>query len=80
MRVDGVRRRILGSTRTTLHQEVRTMARDSGPVTEKEFAAFEEAMEEQIMELREALAEDPGGDPEDYEPGSDVSSSYDWVL
>jgi hypothetical protein len=42
------------------------MARDTEPMTDSELDAFEEAMNEQAEELREALAEDLGGDPEDY--------------
>lgn len=42
------------------------MARDLEPLTDEEFAAFEAAMEEQAEWLREALAEDLGGHPEDY--------------
>lgn len=42
------------------------MARDTEPMTDSELDAFEEAIDEQAEELREALAEDLGGDPEDY--------------
>jgi len=35
-------------------------------MTDGELDAFEEAMDEQAEELREALVEDLGGDPEDY--------------
>ncbi|MEF8777158.1 MAG: hypothetical protein V5A43_11755 [Haloarculaceae archaeon] len=35
-------------------------------MTDEEFDAFEDAMERQGEDLREALAEDLGGDPEDY--------------
>ena len=35
-------------------------------MTDEELDAFQDAMEEQGEELREALAEDLGGDPEDY--------------
>lgn len=42
------------------------MARDQAPLTEEELAAFGEEMERQAQEIREALAEDLGGDPEDY--------------
>jgi len=35
-------------------------------MTDEELEAFQDAMEEQGEELREALAEDLGGDPEDY--------------
>jgi hypothetical protein len=36
-------------------------------MTDEEIEEFEEAMDEQAEELREALAEDLGGDPEDYQ-------------
>lgn len=39
---------------------------DHEPMTDEEFEAFEEAMDDQAEELREALAEDLGGDPDDY--------------
>lgn len=42
------------------------MARDTEPMTEAEFEALRAAMEEQREALHEALAEDLGGDPEDY--------------
>ena len=42
------------------------MARDTEPMTDEELEAFEQAMDEQAEELRETLAEDFGGDPEDY--------------
>lgn len=35
-------------------------------VTDAEFEALREAMDEQRAEIREALAEDLGGKPEDY--------------
>jgi hypothetical protein len=35
-------------------------------MTDEELDEFEAAMEKQGVELREALAEDLGGDPEDY--------------
>ncbi|MFQ3475821.1 MULTISPECIES: hypothetical protein [Halonotius] len=35
-------------------------------MTDEEIAEFEAAMDEQAEQLREALAEDLGGDPEDY--------------
>jgi len=40
------------------------MARE--PMTDDEFDAFNEAMDEQAKEPRESLAENLGGDPEDY--------------
>ena len=45
------------------------MARDIESMTDEELAEFKEAMEEQGEELREALAEDLGGEPEDYRAG-----------
>jgi len=36
------------------------------PVTDAEIDALREEMEEQRVEIREALAEDLGGDPDDY--------------
>ena len=42
------------------------MAQDQAPMTDEELEEFEAAMEEQGEELREALAEDLGGDPDDY--------------
>lgn len=45
------------------------MARDSPePLTEEELAEFKARMDEQSEKLREALAEDLGGEPEDYRP------------
>ena len=42
------------------------MARDQEPMTDEELEEFEDAMDEQGEELREALAEDLGGDPDDH--------------
>lgn len=42
-------------------------------MTDEELEEFQEAMEEQGEELREALAEDLGGDPEDYRAGQTVA-------
>jgi len=42
------------------------MARDQEPMTDEEIAAFEAAINEQADQLREDLAEDLGGEPEDY--------------
>ena len=36
------------------------------PMSEEELAAFKEEMAKQREQLHEALAEDLGGDPEDY--------------
>ena len=43
------------------------MARDQKPVTEEEIQALQEEMDDQREEIREALAEDLGGEPEDYD-------------
>lgn len=56
------------------------MARNPEPMTPEEFETLQEEMEEQSQELREALAEDLGGDPADYRPGAaldEISSSED---
>lgn len=42
------------------------MARDQGPVSEEELAALQKEMAEQREQIREDLAADLGGDPEDY--------------
>lgn len=43
------------------------MAQDQEPVREDELEALREEMNEQRAEIREALAEDLGGEPEDYD-------------
>jgi hypothetical protein len=43
------------------------MARDQEPITEAEIEAAKAEMREQQQEMREQLAEDLGGDPEDYD-------------
>jgi hypothetical protein len=43
------------------------MARDQEPVSEEELRAFQEEMDDQREEIREALAEDLGWEPEDYD-------------
>lgn len=43
------------------------MARD--PMTAEEFEQFREAMDEQREELLRALAQDLGGEPDDYRVG-----------
>lgn len=43
------------------------MARNQEPVSEEEIEALREEMDEQREDIREALAEDLGGDPEDYD-------------
>lgn len=42
------------------------MARDQDPVSEEEFAAAKERLDELREQVREDLAEALGGDPEDY--------------
>jgi len=43
------------------------MARNQEPVSEGELKALREEMNEQHEDIREALAEDLGGEPEDYD-------------
>jgi len=43
------------------------MARNQEPVSEEEIDALREEMDEQREDVREALAEDLGGKPEDYD-------------
>ena len=43
------------------------MARNQEPVSEGEVEALREEMDEQREDIREALAEDLGGEPEDYD-------------
>lgn len=42
------------------------MARDQEPVSDEEIEALQNEMAEQQVEIREALAQDLGGEPEDY--------------
>lgn len=42
------------------------MARDQEPVSDEAIEALQEEMAEQQTEIRDALAEDLGGEPEDY--------------
>ena len=49
------------------------MARDQEPVSEEEIQALQEEMDAQREEVREALAEDLGGEPEDYDAGKYLS-------
>jgi hypothetical protein len=46
------------------------MARDREPLTDEDWDAFQRAMDEQREEILQALAEDLGGDPEDYRAGT----------
>ena len=43
------------------------MARNQEPVSEDEIEALREEMDEQREDIREALAEDLGGESEDYD-------------
>lgn len=43
------------------------MARNQDPVNEDDIEALREEMDDQREEIREALAEDLGGEPEDYD-------------
>ena len=43
------------------------MARNQKPVSEDEIEALREEMNEQREDIRKALAEDLGGEPEDYD-------------
>lgn len=43
------------------------MARNQEPVSEGEIETLREEMDEQREDIREALAEDLGGEPEDYD-------------
>jgi len=45
------------------------MARGQEPVSEDEIEALREEMDAQREDIREALAEDLGGDPEGYDAG-----------
>lgn len=42
-------------------------------MTDEELEEFQDEMEKQGEELRDALAEDLGGDPEDYRAGRPVA-------
>jgi len=42
------------------------MSRNQEPLTDEQFAEFEAKMEESSAEIREDLAADLGGDPDDY--------------
>jgi hypothetical protein len=53
------------------------MARDQEPVTEDEIRALREEMDAQREEVREALAEDLGGAPEDYDAERYLSDRAD---
>ena len=47
------------------------MARNQEPVSEEEFAAAKERLDELRDRVRKDLAEDLGGDPEDYNADTD---------
>jgi hypothetical protein len=45
----------------------RNQEQSDRPLTDEEIEAFREAMDEQSDDLHEALADDLGGEPEDYQ-------------
>lgn len=47
------------------------MARDQGPVRDEEFAAAKQLLDELRDRARKDLAEDLGGNPEDYNADTD---------
>jgi len=49
------------------------MAPNQDPVSDEELEALAEQMDAQREKVREALAEDLGGEPEDYEAGKYLS-------
>lgn len=51
------------------------MAQDLEPLTDDELEEIKAAMKEQAEKVREALAEDLGGEPEDYRPPSVTDGS-----
>jgi hypothetical protein len=53
------------------------MARDQEQVSEEEIQALQEEMDDQREEIREVLAEDLGGEPEDYDAGKYLSDRAD---
>lgn len=53
------------------------MARHQDPVTDEEVETLRRELEEQREELRRALAEDLGGDPEDYSAEAFLSDRVD---
>ncbi|PSQ17940.1 hypothetical protein BRD02_02000 [Halobacteriales archaeon QS_8_69_73] len=53
------------------------MARNQEPVSEEEIKAIREEMDEQREEIRETLAEDLGGEPEDYDAEEYLSNRAD---
>ena len=50
-----------------------TQSPEREPVTEEEYALMPEKIEAAFDEIRELLAEDLGGEPEDYEADPDDS-------
>ena len=53
------------------------MARDQEQVSEEEIQALQEEMDDQREEIREVLAKDLGGEPEDYDAGKYLSDRAD---
>jgi len=60
------RRRALDSAGSTVYQRVRGMARDEQPMTDEELEDSKDEIHDLFAEVREDLAEDLGGEPEDY--------------
>ena len=53
------------------------MVRDHDPMTDEQLAAARDEMQDLREEVREALAEDLGGDPEDYRTDRAVADGGD---
>jgi len=47
------------------------------PITEEELAEFEDALEEHQEQTRAVLAEELGGEPEDYDPTDEYDFEND---
>lgn len=56
------------------------MARHQGPVSDEEIDALRGEMAEQRDDIRAALAEDLGGDPEDYDAGACLNDPAGWPV
>jgi hypothetical protein len=53
------------------------MARNHGPMTDEQFAAAKEEIQSLRADVRESLAEDLGGEPEDYRADRAVADGGD---
>jgi hypothetical protein len=53
------------------------MARDHEPMTDEQLSAAREELQSLREEVREALAEDLGGDPDDYRADQAVADGGD---